>query len=416
MKLTKTLLIITALLMALVSSSCGTVAIDLGNNAGPEAEVDQDEIAAPDEEMSSESARSGDLIPDGVLVSTGSEDSLTYLNWNGQVVSEVNTPGTINLSAGEAVVAGAVVSGQPLPPVVYRSWKPDQGLMVSKDGQVALLRQSNSILSITAAPGQTALAFSEVALNEDNLPHAFLYAGKPDNLGNVGAFYDLLDSPNYMALMPVGVQAVGGEPQGVWYTKTAWGIGGADLIFPITRGLFFFDLTSGDNLRFIDDQYSFQGISPDLNYAGLVDFDFAGNRAMSVVNLANNAHTEFALDPATDRGAGFAVFSPDSRYAAWLEASGSMVSDPYDFHPRVRVGDIQSGGIVQVLDDDAAAQAISGDHLVGFMVPVGWLSNETLLVEVRSQSWEDVFLLEFDIATGGVSVFAAGSFISFAYQ
>jgi hypothetical protein len=417
MKTKRVFYFVIALIGALILAACGAVNIDLGSSdaQSPETEGAVDGADASAQDSPAEAAVSGALVPDGVLVSTGNETSLTYLDVNGQVIAEIETPGIITLDADDAVIAGAVVPGEPMPPVIYRSWLPDQAIMANKNGQAVTLRPIDSFLSMTSAPGQPAVAFSEVLLNEDNYPHSFLYAGNPDNLGTVGSFYDLVDAPNYMALIPVGIETVGGEPQGVWYTKTGWGIGGADLIFPITRGLFFFDLTSGRNTQFIDAESGFQGISPDLGFAGLVDLDFEGNREMTVVNLTNNERTHFAPDPATDRGAGFAVFSPDSRYAAWLEAAGSMISDPYDFHPRVRVGDISSGGVVQVLDDSAAVVAING-AMVTFMRPAGWLSSESLLVEVRGQNWDDVTLLRFDIATGAVSVFASGSFISFGYQ
>jgi hypothetical protein len=103
---------------------------------------------------------------------------------------------------------------------------------------------------MVAAPGAPAVAFSEVRINADNFPNGYLYAANPCNLDSVPAFFNLVDDPSYWALKPVGIRTVAGEAQGVWYVKTAWGIGGADLIFPINRGLYFFDLTNGDNVQF----------------------------------------------------------------------------------------------------------------------------------------------------------------------
>jgi len=165
----------------------------------------------------------------------------------------------------------------------------------------------------------------------------------------------------------------------------------------------------------LNDDHSLQGISPDLGYAASVNAGSASNGALSVTNLANQQTQVFPLDPATDRGAGWAVFSPDNRYAAWLEASGSMISDPYDFHPRVRVGDITSAGVVQSLEDTLVNQVIGGNS-VSMLQPVGWLDNTTLLIEVRAQDWNDASLLRFDITTGNLTVFSEGAFLAFAYQ
>jgi len=136
---------------------------------------------------------------------------------------------------------------------------------------------------------------------------------------------------------------------------------------------------------------------------------------MTIINLTSSQQTSFALDPASDRGAGFAVFSPNNQFAAWLEASGSMVAEPPNFHPRVRIGDVQNGSVVRDLLDATAAQTINSDQ-IAFMRPAGWLTNETLLVEVRGQDWEDVLLLSYDVMSGGLSIFSTGSFVGFGYQ
>ena len=86
-----------------------------------------------------------------------------------------------------------------------------------------------------------------------------------------------------------------------------------------------------------------------------------------------------------------------------------MISDPYNFHPRVRVGDIQNGGVVGDVPDTAAAQAINGTQL-SFMRPAGWLNNETLLIEVRGQDWGDVSLLRFDITIWRIVHFLSRQF------
>ncbi len=406
-----------ALVTLLSFASCQNVTIDLvdDNAEMPDAVTSHEDESSELEDSAAEITVSGDLFPDGVLVDTDNGVGLTYLDSNGQILSEIQTPGIGFTDMENVAVAGTVFPAQPLPPIIYHSWEPEQALMANINGQISTLRQTNSFLSLQGALGQTAVAFSEVMISPDNFPHSFLYAGNTSNLGTIGSFYDLIDEPTYFALMPVGVKAVSGEPQGVWYTKTAWGIGGADLIFPITRGLYFFDLTNGDNLQYVNVDRSFQGISPDLSHAGTVDFNMAGDRAMTIINLTSSQQTSFALDPASDRGAGFAVFSPNNKFAAWLEASGSMVAEPPNFHPRVRIGDVQNGGVVRDLLDAAAAQAINGD-LVTFMRPTGWLTNETLLVEVRGQDWGDVLLLRYDILSGGLSIFFSGSFVGFGYQ
>lgn len=412
MRIRKTLIYLIALFTLLLFTGCGSVKVDLAGVQQNASGVVEDRSS---EDMVVVENKSGDLIPDGVLVNTDNQVSLIYLDANGQIITEIQTPGIVSAEPDTVVIAGPVIPGQPFPPVVYRSWEPEQALMANTNGQVSTLRQTNSFLSMIGAPGQSTLVFSEVQINADNFPHSFLFSGNLESLGTIGAFYDLVDAPNYWALKPVGIRTVAGQSQAVWYTKTGWGIGGADLIFPITKGLYLFDLANGDNLQYLGAGRSFQGISPDQTFAGSVDVDTSGNRAMMIVNLSNNQPITFALNPTSDRGAGWVVFSPDNRLAAWLEATGSMISDPYDFHPRVRIGDIQNGEVVTAVESSTAAQAING-NLVTFMRPVGWLDNETLLVEVRGENWGDVSLLRFDVTTDEISAFAPGNFVGFGYE
>lgn len=416
MNLKKIIITTIAWIALLAFSSCQNVTIDFADDAEvPETTTFQADESNQVENLPAETTLSRDLLPDGVLVNTDNGVGLTYLDVNGQILSEIQTPGVGFTDPGNVAIAGKVIPGGPLPPIIYHSWEPESALMANTNSQISTLRGTNSFLSLIGAPGQSALAFSEVIISLDNFPHSFLYAGNAINLGGIESFYDLIDEPAYMVLMPVGIEAVNDEPQGVWYTKTGWGIGGADLIFPITKGLYFFDLTNGDNLQNIDADRSFQGISPDLTHAGTVDFNIAGDQAMTVINLTSSQKTSFALDPASDRGAGFAVFSPNNQFAAWLEASGSMISEPSNFHPRVRVGDIQNGVVVRDLVDSAARLSINSDH-VTFMRPAGWLTDEILLVEVRGQDWEDVSLLRYDVLSNELSVFSSGSFVGFGYQ
>ena len=399
-------------LLALLSS-CGQASIELVS-AEPAAD---DIIHADDSALLVEIPpdRSGDLIPDGVLISTASENSLVFVDVDGTYLREIETPGIINIGPEDVAIAGPFVPDGPFPPIVYHTWMPARALMVNDNGQITTARKSDTILALVSAPGRAALAFSEVMLNTDNHPHGFLYAAKLDRLNTVPAFFDLADQPFYWALKPVGVRTVAGEPQGVWYVKTAWGIGGADLIFPINRGLYFFDLTSGDNIQMLNDEHSPQGISPDLGFTASVNTGSASDGMLSVTNLADQHTQLFPLDPATDRGAGWAVFSPDNRYIAWLEATGSMISDPYNFHARVRVGEILDGGVVTTVEDTAVNQVIGGNS-VSMLRPAGWLDNETLLIEVRGENWNNVSLLRFNIITTSITVFSEGAFLAFAYQ
>jgi len=404
--------------VSLLIISCDALPFNISMDSPAQEEIANeglDEDSAPAESTIEEIADpSGSLVPAGAFVNTQDGMGLSYVNAAGQLITELKTPGIASADSKEVHVAGTIPSGPIYTPLVYRSWDPQQAIMINVNDTITTLRKSDGFFAMSGAPGQSAIAFSEVQMDGDE-PHSYLYAGNTDNLGDVSAFFDLIDAPTYMALMPVGVEALANQPQSVWYTKSAWGIGGVDLIFPITRGLYRFDLTSGDNIQYLDPEKSFQGISPDFSTAGWVDFEPSGDRALQVMKLAAGQVTSFQLDPSSDRGAGFVVFSPDNQYAAWLEASGSMVSEPLNFQARVRAGYIPNGGIVNEVNLDTASQFMPSGS-AAMMKPVGWLDNMTVLIECHGQDWNETNLLTLDIASGQMALFAAGSFSGFTYQ
>ena len=193
-----------ALVILLSISSCGNMIIDQEN--------DSTELSATVASPSDESADlehsyglipgSGDLLPDGVLVSMDDGAGLTYLDADGQVLLEIETPGIGSADPENVVVAGTVIPGKSLPSIIYHSWEPEQALMANTGGRISTLRQVTSFLSVIGAPGQSVIAFSEVIINPDNFPHSFLYAGGAANLGGIESFYDLIDEPTYMRAHP----------------------------------------------------------------------------------------------------------------------------------------------------------------------------------------------------------------------
>lgn len=354
-----------------------------------------------------------EFLPVGVLVSPGNNTSLMFYNLAGELTAEVSTPGIGNADPEHIHLAGKTNADDFSIPVVYHSWDPEQSLLISGFNATDYLRASNSFLALAGAPGQSALAFAEVTI-ENNAPHSYLFAGNLDNLDSVVPFYDLIDEPTQMALSPVGIEAISDNPQSVWYTKTGWGIGGADLIFPITRGLYYYDLTNGDNLQYVEPDRSFQGISPDYGMAGSIAFDFEGDRSMTITDLNSNQSINFPLKATSDRGAGFAVFSHDNLHAAWLEASGSLIGEPASFQAVVRVADLTSGNVVIEIEDSVITQFMNGDP-VSFIKPIGWLDNQTLLIEVRGEDWGDVYLMRLHLNDRTLSYFCEGNFAGFAY-
>jgi hypothetical protein len=397
------------LVFTILTTGCGLV----GNPQADLPAVNNVEEAPPMDEEPVKENTIPDGWPSGVFTVDSEEAILRLYSLDGTQAGELSIPGVESISPEGMHVTSPWVDSTSLPSIVYRQWVPTQSIMSASGGVSEKLRDTTSFLAMTGAPGQPVFAFSEVVFEDQGI-RSFLYAVTTENAGSASYVLELIDDPVNMPIMPVGMETVGGQPQGVWYTKTAWGIGGVDLIFPITRGLYFYNLTNGENQQAIDPEHNFQGISPDLAYAASKEFDMEGDKSMLVHHLESGNITRFALNPASDRGAGFAVFSPDSRFAAWMEGEGSLMPDPPTFNARVRIGEVASGGVVQEIDSAAAAAAF-GWARVSMMKPVGWIDNLHVLVEARSEDWSQVALLKFNAETGAISNFCPGSFGAFVY-
>ena len=395
-------------LFSISLTACGisiSANMDEAQLAPPAEQQAEDEALAP----TLEAAPQPDGLPSGVLVDPQTGESLLVYNANGQYEYALNTPGLGSYSAQKIHLAGSGSSA----PLIYHSWDPQQALQVNEQGNISTLRSTDAFFSMTGAQGQSAAAFSEVVI-DGTAPHSYLYAGNLDTLASTGPFYDLKDESMQMALLPVAVDATADQPQTVWYTHSAWGIGGVDLIFPINRGLYAYDLGNHQAVQALDPERNFQGISPDMRYAGSKTFDAQADQSMTVTDILSGQQTVFPLRADSDRGAGYAVFSPDSQLIAWLEAGGSFAAKPSTYRSVVRIGEVGNGSVDYDIEDSSVAQALSAAQIT-FMYPVGWLDNQTLLIETRTVDWGQVVLVRADLADGTLAYFCDGAFAEFVY-
>jgi len=401
------------ILFALLISGCGVNPITADPTPALFAPPVEGENSAPPLETSVEEIIIEKNTPTGVCVRDEAKEVLDCFDVDSKPLSTVQVPGIGSIDPQGLHLAGPLGTGKTPPPVIYFSWEPDQALLVSKNGVVEPLRKTNSFLAMAGAAGKPVLAFSEMDF-ENNIPHSYLFAGTLKTLETSVSFFDLKDALTGMALMPVGVEAVGEQPLKIWYTHTAWGIGGEDLVYPINRGLYVFDLATGQNTQVLGSERNFQGLSPDNTQAGSINFNFKEDNSMRVTDLLSGHMVNFPLNPSSNRGAGYAVFSIDGKYAAWLEASGSMITEPPNFQTRVRVGDIAAGTVLQEVDSAMASQVLSWDR-ISSMRPIGWLNTQTLVIEVHGNAWNTAALIKYDIFSGSLAVICHGSFAGFSY-
>lgn len=368
--------------------------------------------SAPPLETSADEILINTITPTGVCVVKKEMAVLDCYNIDGELTSSIQVPGIGSTDPQRLHLAGAANSGTALP-VVYSSWIPEQSLVKSENGTVLPLRKTNSFFAMAGVPEKPILAFSDVVF-EDNIPHSFLYDASLPNLSSSEPFFEMIDAKMGMVLLPVAVEAAASQAGKVWYTHSAWELSGEDRIFPINSGLYVFDLKTGQNSKALGTERNFQGLSPDKIQAGSISIDLNGDHSMRVTNLQTGRMINFPLDPTSDRGAGYAVFSFDGKHAAWVESGGSLIAGPSEFKTRIKVGNIETGEVIQELDSSAASKKLDWEW-VSFMKPVGWLSEQTMIIEIRAGDPKIAALIKYDISDGSLQLLCEGSFAGFSY-
>ncbi len=299
-------------------------------------------------------------------------------------------------------------------PLVYFAYQPEAALMVNTNDQIEFLMKSRYFDSLAGAEGLPVIAFT--LLNPlDNGLESKLFVSTLKNVPQAAAVFTQIDSQNSLSIVPIAVDARGDTINGIWFTKRPWGIGG-DIVFDPFGELFYYDYANREVKEILDVKQGFQGLALDLSLTASVDNVTPGQGFIKVFNIETNRTTSVPLDASSDRGGGNVEFSPDNRFIAWMEASGFQMSETPNFHCRIRVsqlGDIP--GLVWDVTDTALADAL-GYAPVSRLKPVGWLDNQTALIEVRQESWEQVSLVKLDVATGKLTELCKGSFVGFGYE
>ncbi len=394
------------ILLSLIMSACGTITIQ-SNNA---AEISPTEIQVQPVENDQTKAASYKL-PTMILVDTNDNYGLTFFNLQGQAITELKTPGIGYGSSGHVHIAGAVGDGPMMTPLVYRSFENPESLLVNINDSVSTLVETPMFYGMAGAPGEAYMAYSVYEPTAESV-HSDLYMGNLETLPISGPIYSQDNNVDYYVVNPVGIQTEAGIAVKVWFTHSAWGIGG-DIIYPVNNSLFSLDMTTGNVVQHLDKTCSFQGQSQNFTWAACRTSDGNGSNGYFIQNLQNSSIVSFQVDPSSDRGAGYGVFSPDDLYVAWIEASGSHMAEVPDYQSRLRIGST-GGGIVYDQADTSIASAL-GIGAIPFMKPVGWLDIQTLLVEINVDDYVSSALITINIATGAVNKIITGSFVEFAY-
>jgi hypothetical protein len=295
---------------------------------------------------------------------------------------------------------------------VYTTYTPEVTIQLHQGGSDQVLRTFNSLGGIAGSGGDAVIAFSEVVIGDYSL-NSNLYVGSLDSVGFSTAVYENEDYLNQWVLAPLAVDLLDGQPSGVWYTTSGWGVGGPGMFFPVTRGLYYFDSVSASVREFLGEDQSLQGLSPDRSLAAGTSSSSYLDHDMTITNLETNWKLTFPLKATSDLGSGLATFAQDNQHAAWLEV-GTSPYDEYDYNSVVRVGSLADGEIEFEIDESAVAQALQFNDLSSIQ-PLGWLDSSTLLIQAYGSDREAARIAQLNLADHSLAAFYRGTFNGFIY-
>ncbi len=349
-------------------------------------------------------AAPGGFLPSGFAATDG-DSSIFFYGPDGSLTNTL-VVGKGNYFNRFAVhVAGGTSAG--MPPVNYFLWRDSESLIFeNRSGVETRLMSQPDFFRMAGAPASPYFAYSTATYSDAGLITR-LYLGTSASIASAAPVLDLVDS-NGLALKPLAFRMEGGAPTGIYYTACMFGIGG-DIVFDPCMRLALLDLATGLSTEILSADFNPASISPDgvwVGYAGS-----GGGQPVRFLNLVTGESNSFPALASNDRGSGDVVFSPDSRYLAWMEASGYRMDEPITFQTSLRIG-TTAGADVALYEGEIFGKATG--FPVGLASPVGWLDNDSLLVQAVSVDGLLTALVRLDM-DGNLTYLASGYFLALTY-
>ena len=350
-------------------------------------------------------------IPAGLV--TAKDTTVTLYDSNGAQLSQLELPQLSSPDSDRVHIAGKVPANGQVTSMLYFSFGDGDSLLYRDGaGQIFSLVNGTSFLGLAGALGQPVVAFSQIDYLENYSLRSSIYAGSLQSLPSA-APVSVIDDPESWAIKPLIVEAENNVPTKVWYTRIAYGIGG-DIVFEPRKGLFVLDLATGQASTILDNNISPWSVSSDKNLLAFAAAETQTN-SMCIKNLGTGAELCYPALPASEpRGVGDAFISPDAQYVAWMEGDGWQMAEVPNFKTTVRVGQ-NNGAIIADLPMDSF-EAPAGIGRIGRANPVGWLDNQTVLIQVRgSDQWDNVAVLKYNVVNRETGYLAPGTFVGLLY-
>ncbi|MEA2008415.1 MAG: hypothetical protein U9O54_04790 [Chloroflexota bacterium] len=375
-----------------------------------------DTVAVPtDTQQASSTVASQPYHPSGFVAVAGDQLSVTIYNLQGQPLAVVRTPGMSVGNPNSVHVMGSVAGSADNVPVIFINMENQGRIMHNLNDQITVLIPGPDVANLCGSPGENTFIFTKDWRANDGSSISQLYVYNPA-AGNTTQVHEWLDA-NSTVIFPLVFNSVAASnPNEIWLTHLLWGIGG-DIVFPPQEGLFYFDLTTQQETLVLTADFNPIGLSPDQAWVAYVPkgqgYAEGVKLQLTLYDLISGIMTQIPLASGSDRGAGYAAFSPDDRYVAWMEGSGRQMAEVPNFTSLVRVADMD-GNIFANLPVGTLA-SVTGAVNPTWAKPVGWIDGETLIVEIRGDDWNNPALVRVRFDGSGIAYLASGSFAGFVY-
>jgi len=381
------------LLLAVLACSLPGLPVEIPPATEPEATPATAEPVAPPVEPPA-------LIPSG-FISAPDTSTILFHNPDGVITGSL----AIGESGSQSVhVAGGTSGG--IPPVIYFSWSGTGQVIQNIGGVENVLVDGVEFFRLGGAEASPWFAYTTVSYVDTGLLTR-MYIGTPATIASAAPVVDFV-AEDYQALKPLALRMMGGEPTGVWYTGCMYGIGG-DLVFDPCNRLTFLDLGTGVSTEVIGDGFNPSKLSPDRTWVAYAQH--GGGMPLVILNLETGENHTFPAWAENDRGSGDGIFTPDSSLVAWMEGSGYRMDDPITFHSLLRIG--TTGGALVADFQAADFNAVAGFEVM-WASPVGWLDNDSLLIQIGGLDWHNDAIIRLDLP-GSLFLVSNGNFIDLTY-
>jgi hypothetical protein len=364
----------------------------------------------------------GQILPLPAGVAAGKDSTVYFYSTKGKLLASRSVTGISWMDRDQIVLAGSLSLGANSLPLVYYSLKNKGTLKLNINNTITDLTSLPDLISISGAEGTSCLAVVTLDMTSGSPDAMRLYVVNMHELPGMSPRinWGTLPEPKHgNVIQPLAVYYVAGRARGLWFAYSVEGIGG---YWPVLQGLLYLDFNNNKVTKVIDPGLRLGGISPDQTLVAFnpdKDSGYLFTNGFSIRNILTGKELSFSLHAKSNLGAGFMVFSPDNRLVAWMEAGGpsSFYADGEEPEFRLRVAHMDGTHIVNTPAADLSS--CLGVEAILSATPVGWISNQLLLLEVYSETQNRTVLVVWapDPAQPlhQALVIAEGKFLGFIY-